>query len=315
MDTVIVILGPTASGKTALSVELAREINGEIVSADSMQVYKYMNIGTAKPDKEERKGIKHFMIGEIEPDEEFNVARYKKKAYSYIKEIHKKSKVPIVAGGTGLYINSLIYNINFTKTICDWDYRKRMRKVAEEKGNLYLHNRLKEIDPEAADEIHHNNIKRVIRALEVYKYTKKPLTYHKKKSMNEPPKFKFIKFGLNMQRELLYENINKRVDQMLRKGLVEEVSELIKKGFKKDSIAMQGLGYKEVISYLKGECTLDETVNLIKRNTRRYAKRQMTWFKKIKNVIWINVDEYKNLQEILEFIKTKLQESGFFCKM
>lgn len=315
MKNVIVILGPTASGKTALSVELAKEINGEIISADSMQIYKHMNIGTAKPDKIERGGIPHHLIDEAEPDEEFSVARFKELALEYIENIIKRGKVPIVAGGTGLYINSLIYNINFSETICDWEFREKLKKEAETYGNEYLYEKLKKVDPEAASKIHCNNLKRVIRALEVYEYTKLPISFHQKMSRNEPPSYNFIIFGLKMNREKLYDRINKRVDLMLQKGLIDEVKKLMEMGYDRNLVSMQGLGYKEIISHLEGEISLEEAIYILKRDTRRYAKRQMTWFRRIEGVHWIEVDGYKNSQEILENIKTILQHGNFFCKI
>ncbi|AUG57623.1 tRNA (adenosine(37)-N6)-dimethylallyltransferase MiaA [Acetivibrio saccincola] len=310
MDNVVVIIGPTASGKTKVSIELAKEIQGEIISADSMQVYKYMNIGTAKPTKEEMAGIKHYLIDEVEPSEEFNVVKYQKLAYKYTEEILKKGKVPIVCGGTGLYINSLVYNIEFADTICDWDLRERLAKEAKKYGNEYVYNKLKAIDPKAAEKIHMNNVKRVIRAIEVYTHTKKPISLHQEESLNNPPKYNYIIIGLTKEREKLYEDIEKRVDLMMEQGLVEEVKNLMEMGYDKNTIAMQGLGYKEIISYLKGEISKEEAVYILKRDTRRYAKRQITWFKKLKNVYWIKVDEIKKEKEIIEKIKYHIARHG-----
>ncbi len=310
MNIVIVILGPTASGKTKLSIELAKDIDGEIVSADSMQIYKYMDIGTAKPTEEEKQGIKHHLIDEITPDEEFSVARFQQLAVKYIDDIINRGKIPIVCGGTGLYIDSLIYNIEFGDTICDWEFRERLRKEALEKGNEYLHNKLKEIDPEAAEKIHMNNVKRVIRAIEVYTYTHKTISMLQKESRNNPSKYKFYVFGLSMGREKLYERINQRVDRMIEKGLVQEVKKLMEMGYDKSTIAMQGIGYKEILSYLRGEISFDEAVYLLKRNTRRYAKRQFTWFNRMKDVHWINLDETHDLQEIIKNIKDVVATSG-----
>lgn len=310
MDNVVVIIGPTASGKTKVSIELAKEIQGEIVSADSMQVYKYMNIGTAKPTKEETAGIKHYLIDEVEPSEEFNVAKYQKLAYRYIEEILKKKKIPIICGGTGLYINSLVYNIEFADTICDWDLREKLAKEAEEHGNEYIYNKLKAIDPKAAEKIHMNNVKRVIRAIEVYTYTQKPISLHQEESLRNPPKYNYIIIGLTKERERLYEDIEKRVDIMMKTGLVDEVKKLLEMGYDKNTIAMQGLGYKEIMSYIKGEMSEEETVYILKRDTRRYAKRQITWFKKLKNVYWIKVDEIKEEKEIIEKIKYHIARHG-----
>lgn len=312
MDNVIVIIGPTASGKTKLSIELAKLINGEIISADSMQIYKYMDIGTAKPDEKEREGIKHYLIDEVYPDEEFSVARFKELSLKYIKEIINKGKVPIVAGGTGLYINSLIYNFEFSDTICDWELRNKLAKEAMEKGNEYVHNMLKEIDPVAAERIHKNNVKRVIRAIEVYTHTNKPISVHQEESRRIPPEYNFIIIGITMDRQKLYDRINKRVDRMIENGLVEEVKKLVEMGYDKSTIAMQGLGYKEILAYLRNEITLDEAIEILKRDTRRYAKRQITWFKRLEDVYWINMDELATQEKILKSIKYHLATYGIF---
>ncbi|HHV99478.1 MAG TPA: tRNA (adenosine(37)-N6)-dimethylallyltransferase MiaA [Clostridiaceae bacterium] len=312
MHNVIVIFGPTASGKTRLSIELAKEIGGEIISADSMQIYKFMDIGTAKPSKEEMDGIKHYMIDEVYPDEEFSVAKYKKLALEYIKEIISKGKIPIIIGGTGLYINSLIYNIDFSEVETDWDLRNKLKKEADEKGNAYLHDKLKAIDPDAAQKIHVNDVKRIIRAIEVYESTGKTISHLQKVSRLKPPEYNYIKIGLTMDRAKLYDRINKRVDVMLENGLVDEVKKLVELGYDKNAIAMQGLGYKEILAYLRGECTLAEAVEILKRETRRYAKRQITWFKRIKDVFWIDMDKFNNEHEIIENLKDCLATSGIF---
>lgn len=310
MDSVIVILGPTASGKTSLSVNLAKQINGEIISADSMQVYKYMDIGTAKPNMEEREGITHYLMDEVLPDEEFSVATYKELALNYIQLILKKGKIPIIVGGTGLYINSLIYNIDFTETVSDWNLREELTKVAEEKGNAFLHDQLKEIDPDAALRIHENDTKRIIRAIEVFKCTGETITKHQSLSRQIPPPYNFILLGLEMNRDRLYERINQRVDAMFTDGLVNEVEKLMELGYDKSSVAMQGLGYKEVLQYLRGEITLDEVIYIIKRDTRHYAKRQMTWFRRLKQIHWIQVDNYENTKEIIINIKDYIASFG-----
>ncbi|HHV94937.1 MAG TPA: tRNA (adenosine(37)-N6)-dimethylallyltransferase MiaA [Clostridiaceae bacterium] len=298
MDNVIVIVGPTASGKTKISIELAKLIGGEIISADSMQVYKYMDIGTAKPTLEERQGIEHYLIDVVYPDDEFNVVKFQKLALEYIEHILRKGKIPIVAGGTGLYINSLIYNIKFSESATDWKLREELNKIALTKGSKYLHDMLKEIDPEAAAKIHYNNTKRIIRAIEVYRTTNKPITYHQKMSRLEPPKYNFILVGLTMDRELLYDRINKRVDDMLNKGLVDEVKKLIDMGYHEKLQSMQGLGYKELFWYFKGKTTLEESIYFLKRNTRHYAKRQITWFKQNKDINWIDIDENTDINDI-----------------
>lgn len=298
MDNVIVIVGPTASGKTKVSIELAKLIEGEIISADSMQVYKYMDIGTAKPTMEERQGIKHYLIDEVYPDEEFNVVKFQKLALQYIEHILKKGKTPIVTGGTGLYINSLIYNIKFSESVTDWKLREELNKMALTKGSKYLHDMLREIDPEAAARIHYNNTKRIIRAIEVFKTTNKTITYHQEISRLEPPKYNFILFGLTMDRKLLYDRINKRVDDMLDRGLVNEVKNLIEMGYHEKLQSMQGLGYKEFFWYYSGRTTLEESVYFLKRNTRHYAKRQITWFRKNNDIKWINIDEDTKINQI-----------------
>jgi len=312
MHNVIVIFGPTASGKTKLSIEFAKEIGAEIISADSMQIYKFMDIGTAKPTEEEMDGIKHYMIDEVYPDEEFSVAKFKKLALEYIKEIISKGKIPIIVGGTGLYINSLIYNIDFSEVETDWELRNKLKKEADEKGNAYLHEKLKAIDPDAAEKIHVNDVKRIIRAIEVYESTGKTISHLQKISRLKPPEYNYIKFGLAMNRARLYDRINKRVDVMLENGLVDEVKKLVELGYDKNAIAMQGLGYKEILAYLRGECSLAEAVEILKRETRRYAKRQITWFKRIEDVCWIDMDNFNNNREIIENLKDCLATSGIF---
>lgn len=312
MEPVIVIVGPTASGKTLLSVELAKQINGEIISADSMQVYRFMDIGTAKPDKAEMSGIRHYLTDEILPDEEFNVARFQELALKYISQVLGSGKLPIVTGGTGLYVNSLIYNINFSETISDWELRDRLKKEAEENGNRYLYEKLMGIDPEAAKKIHENDIKRIIRAIEVYTHTNKPISYHQNISRLNPPLYEYIVFGLRLEREKLYERINKRVDLMLEKGLVDEVKKLVQLGYDKNSVAMQGLGYKEILAWLKGETTFDEAVYILKRDTRHYAKRQMTWFKRMEGIQWIDIDDSMDMTDILKNIRYRIASFGIF---
>ena len=244
-----------------------------------MQVYKYMDIGTAKPNKEEMAGIKHYLIDQVEPSEEFSVAKYQKLAYKYIEEILKRGKTPIVCGGTGLYINSLVYNIEFADTICDWNLREKLKEEAEKYGNEYIYNKLKAIDPKAAEKIHMNNVKRVIRAIEVYTYTNKPISLHQEESLKNPPKYNYIIIGLTKERKRLYEDIEKRVDIMMEEGLVEEVKNLMEMGYDKNTIAMQGLGYKEIMSYVKGEVSKEEALYILKRDTRRYAKDRLPGLK------------------------------------
>lgn len=300
---VIVICGPTASGKTALSIELAKKINGEIISADSMQIYKDMNIGAAKPTKEEMQGIKHYLLDFVSPEIRYSVADFKEQAEEAIKEIIKKGKTPIVVGGTGLYINSLIYGIEYAKTEFDDEYRKELEKIYLEKGLEYLYNEATRIDPEAMQTISKNDKKRIMRVLEIYNETGKTKTEQDKESRKEV-KYDYYVFALNMEREILYERINKRVDIMLEQGLVEEVKFMLKK-YKEFPTAMQGLGYKEVKYYLDSMITYKEMVEKIKMETRRYAKRQITWFKKNKQTIWLDaLAEIKsNMDLILENIK------------
>jgi len=287
MNKVIVIAGPTASGKTDLAIKLAHEINGEIISADSMQIYRGMDIGTAKPTMEERQGIPHYLIDIVDPDEEYSVAHFQRDAKNCIREILNSGKVPIVAGGTGLYINSLVYNINFSETTADWEYRKQLEEIARDKGPEELHRFLQKVDPVSAEKIHPNNIKRVIRALEVFKTTGKPISQHQLESRTEKPEYEFKIFGLEMDRKILYERINKRVDKMMEIGLYEEVESLLEK-YSPDLVSLQGIGYKEIISAIKGEYSLEEAVEKIKLNTRHLAKRQITWFKKTENLRWID---------------------------
>ncbi|EPR13395.1 tRNA (adenosine(37)-N6)-dimethylallyltransferase MiaA [Ruminiclostridium papyrosolvens] len=307
MNRVIVIVGPTASGKTNLSIELAKRMNGEIISADSMQIYKYMDIGTAKPTKEEMQGIEHYLINEVLPSEDFNVVRFKELAERYIDNILKKGKQPIVAGGTGLYISSLINNINFSESESDWELRETLKKEAEELGPEYLHKKLQEVDPDSALNIHPNNIKRVIRALEVYYQTQKPISYHNEISRSIPPRYQFVLVGLNMDRQVLYERINTRVDIMIKNGLVDEVKRLVDLGYADSIISMQGIGYKEILEYLRNNSTLEQAIENIKQGTRRYAKRQITWFKRINGIRWFNIDNSGNninvINEISEYVK------------
>ena len=298
---VIVICGPTASGKTALSIELAKKINGEIVSCDSMQIYKEMDIGTAKPTKEEMQEIPHYMINTIFPNERYSVADYKKDAKKAIREIIKKGKVPIIVGGTGLYVDSLIYEIEYPDIKFDEKYRQELEEQVRKDGLEKLYNKAKKIDPEAMLKISSNDKKRILRVLEIYKATGKTKTEQERKSREKEPEFDYLVYGLNMPREKLYERINLRVDIMIKQGLIKEVEEIYKK-YNEFPTAMQGLGYKEVVEYLEGHLTKEEMIEKIKQETRRYAKRQMTWFRKNKQTIWLDTENTKqnNLQIILE---------------
>ena len=304
---VIVIVGPTASGKTALSIELAKKINGEIVSCDSMQIYKDMDIGSAKPSVEEMQGIKHYMIDIANPDERFSVAEYKKQAESAIDEILSKGKMPIVVGGTGLYADSLIYGIEYPEIKFDQQYREELEKQAEtEEGLKDLYNKAKKIDEKAIQKISENDKKRIIRILEIYHQTGKTKTELEIESRKNEIKYDFKVFAINMDRQILYDRINKRVDIMIENGLIEEVENLLKK-YNEFPTAMQGLGYKEVVQYFNKELTKEEMIDKIKQETRRYAKRQLTWFRKNKETIWIDgqVDIQKNIDIILEEINWK----------
>ena len=290
---VIVIVGPTASGKTKTSIEVAHKLNGEIISADSMQIYKEMNIGTAKPTIEEMDGIKHHMIDIISPDEEFNVAKYKEMVENIIEEILNKNKVPIIVGGTGLYVNSLTNGIDFIEVKEDLEFRKKMLEKANTYGPKVLHDELMKIDEESAKKIDMNNVRRVIRALEVYKLTNKTKTELDKEAIKEP-KYDYRMYGIYWDRDVLYERINKRVDIMLNDGLIDEVKNLTSK-YTLSKTALQGLGYKEVIEYFENKLTYDEMVEKIKMETRRYAKRQLTWFKRDKRINWLNIDDIVNV--------------------
>lgn len=295
----VILTGPTAVGKTELSINLAKSINGSIISADSMQVYKHMNIGTAKISKEEMDGVPHYLIDILEPTEEFNVVKFKEYAERAMEEIYSQGKIPIIVGGTGFYIQSVLYGIDFTENDEDNTYRKELERIAEEKGGLYLHEELKKVDEESAKNIHPNNVKRVIRALEFYKQTGNKISEHNEEQKKKESPYNFCYLVLNNKREIIYERINKRIDIMLEQGLIEEVKNLLHMGCSSDMVSMQGLGYKEIIAYLNGECTLDEAIYLLKRDTRHFAKRQLTWFKREKEVVWINKNEYEDNEELI----------------
>lgn len=283
---VIVICGPTASGKTALSIELAKKINGEIVSADSMQIYKDMDIGTAKPSIEEMQYIKHYLLDFVSPDERYSVAQYKKDAKNAIKEIIAKGKTPIIVGGTGLYVDSLIYEIEYNDIELDENYRKELEYLIDTKGLEELYKKAIEIDPVAMEKISQNDKKRIMRILEIYKATGKTKTEQEIESRKNPVEYDYKVFAINWDREKLYQRINKRVDIMIEQGLIKEVENIVKK-YNKFPTAMQGLGYKEVVQYIEENCTKDEMIEKIKMETRRYAKRQLTWFRKNKQTIWL----------------------------
>ncbi len=298
---VIVICGPTASGKTALSVELAKQINGEIVSADSMQIYKDMNIGTAKPTKEEMQGIKHYMMDFLSPDKRYSVADFKIEAKKAIRKIIQEGKIPIVVGGTGLYIDSLIYEIEYPEIEFDEVYRKKLEKEVQEKGLEDLYNKARKIDSKAMEKISQNDKKRILRVLEIYHVTGKTKTEQEIESRKNEPEFDYFVYAIDWERKILYDRINKRVDIMIQDGLIDEVKGILKK-YDKFPTAMQGLGYKEVVEYIENKITKDEMIEKIKQETRRYAKRQLTWFRKNKQTKWLNGtnDMQNNINIILE---------------
>ena len=310
MNKLVILTGPTAVGKTDLSIQLAKKINGEIISADSIQVYKGMDIGSAKITKEETDGIPHHLIDILEPKEEFNVHIFKKLATKVINDISSRGNIPIIVGGTGFYIQAVLYDINFDDTETDYEYREYLEQLAKDKGNAFLHDMLKEVDYESATVIHCNNLKRVIRALEYYKQTGKKISEHNEKERENKSPYNFAYFVLNDKRDKLYNRINQRVDIMFDNGLLKEMETLIAKGYTRDLVSMQGIGYKELFNYFDGKTSLDETKELIKKNTRHFAKRQLTWFRREKDVTMLNIDEFnydrlKVLNEMLNFLKNK----------
>lgn len=306
----VILTGPTAAGKTKLSIALAKAINGEIISADSMQVYRYMDIGSAKIEESEMDGVPHHLIDILEPDEDFNVVLFQKYAKEAMAQIYEKGKIPILVGGTGFYIQSVLYDIDFTQSEEDSQLRRELEELADEKGAEYLHQLLQECDPESAQAIHANNVKRVIRAIEYYRQTGQRISEHNEQERQKESAYESYYFVLTNERSILYQNIDKRVDIMLENGLVAEVQKLLDMGCKRDTTAMQGLGYKEIIDYLTGAITLEEAVYRIKRDTRHFAKRQLTWFRREKDVIWVEKDKFaqdeeKMLQYMLSCIKHK----------
>lgn len=311
----IILTGPTAVGKTKASIDLAKALNGEIISADSMQVYKYMDIGSVKIRPEEMQGVPHYLVDVLEPDEEFHVVRFQQMAKQAMQEIYDKGKVPIVVGGTGFYIQALLYDIDFTESNEDNIYRSQLEQIAKEQGAQHLHDLLREVDPESADAIHANNVKRVIRALEFYKQTGEKISQHNETERAKESPYDFCYFVLTDQRQHLYNRIDQRVDQMLQEGLVAEVEALKNKGYTKDMVSMQGLGYKEVLDYLNGECTLEEAVYVLKRDTRHFAKRQLTWFRRERDVIWIDKEQFQYDDEKIqnELLKQIRERTNLSC--
>lgn len=305
----IVLTGPTAVGKTSLSISLAKAVNGEIISADSMQVYKKMDIGSAKIRPEEMQGVKHYLVDVLEPEEEFHIVKFQQMAKEAMEEIYEKGKIPILVGGTGFYIQAVTRDIDFTEAQQENTYRAELEKLAETEGAEYLHDRLKEVDPASADTIHANNVKRVIRALEFYHQNGTPISAHNEEQKKQTSPYNLAYFVLNAPRDILYERIDKRVDQMLEEELVKEVEGLKREGCHRGMVSMQGLGYKEILAYLEGEYPLEEAVRILKRDTRHFAKRQLTWFRRESDVIWVDKDKFHwDEKEILEYMLSVLKE-------
>lgn len=303
MRKIIVVAGPTAVGKTEYAIEVAKKINGEIVSCDSMQLYKYMDIGSAKPTAEERAQVYHYLVDEIDPKEAFSVAEYQKLAKQAIEEIFEKGKIPVIAGGTGLYLNSLLYNMDFGGAKSDDQLRRKLEEIAENEGVDALYDLLLEKDQDAAGRIHKNNVKKVIRAIEAIELNGKVEDFN---NLNVPTdEYEVLMLCLNRNRDELYDRINRRVDILMDMGLLEEVKSLMDMGFTADDIAMKGIGYKEIIGYFDGEYDLETAVELVKRNTRRYAKRQITWFKRYENMKWFNLSE-EGLEDVISWVERNM---------
>jgi tRNA dimethylallyltransferase len=313
-NNLIVIAGPTGIGKTDLSICVADKINGEIISADSRQIYRYMDIGTAKVEKEYRKKIKHHMIDIVDPNEEFSVADFKKNTMKIIEHINDKGKIPLLVGGTGLYINSIVYEIDFTNVASNKEIREYYESILLKKGKQYLYELLLDRDYETARKLNINDTKRIIRALEVYDVTKIPMSKQNKDFRKPSTKYNLSMYLLYMDRSKLYDRINSRVDKMIENGLIEEVKTLLKLGYKKNLNSMQGIGYKEIVDYLENRISLDEAVELIKKRSRNYAKRQLTWFKRDERYRWINIDEFSDVEDLCVWIcsdiKKKLTKGG-----
>ncbi|MCR4693883.1 MAG: tRNA (adenosine(37)-N6)-dimethylallyltransferase MiaA [Pseudobutyrivibrio sp.] len=310
MKNLVILTGPTAVGKTSLSINLAKAINGEIISADCMQVYKDMDIGTAKVTKEEMEGVKHYLIDVIDPREDFHVVSFKSMVEDAMNEIYAKGKIPIICGGTGFYIQAILYDIQFSDQAVDLNYRQELEDFADKFGNEKLHEKLLAVDPESADSIPFQNRKRVIRALEYYRQTNEKFSVHNQLERQRKSPYNFAYFVLNDDRELLYNRINRRVDIMMNKGLVAEVQSLYDQGLRRGITSMDGIGYKEIISYIEGEISLEDAVDLIKKNSRNYAKRQLTWFRREKEVIWLDKRELTSDQDLLSEIIGHLNEKG-----
>ena len=307
----IVLTGPTAVGKTSLSISLAKAVNGEIISADSMQVYKKMDIGSAKIRSEEMQGIPHYLVDVLEPEEEFHIVKFQQMAKKAMEDIYSRGKIPILVGGTGFYIQAVTKDIDFTEAQQENDYRKELEALAEEKGGEHLHEMLRKVDPVSADAIHAHNVKRVIRAREFYHQNGSPISAHNEEQKQHESPYNLAYFVLNMPRELLYERIDLRVDQMMKEGLLEEVSRLKEEGCHRGMVSMQGLGYKEILAYLDGEYPLEEAVRVLKRDTRHFAKRQLTWFRREQEVTWVNKDQFSYQEDqILDYMLEICRKKG-----
>lgn len=311
----IVLTGPTAVGKTNLSIALAKAVNGEIISADSMQVYKKMDIGSAKIRPEEMDGVTHYLVDVLNPKEEFHIVKFQQMAKAAMEEIYAKGKIPILVGGTGFYIQAVTKDIDFTEAEQENEYRKKLETLAKEKGGEVLHRMLKDVDPKSAEAIHAHNTKRVIRALEFYHQNGTPISAHNEEQKQNESPYQLAYFVLNMPRELLYKRIDLRVDQMLEEGLLEEVKELQKDGCCRGMVSMQGLGYKEILDYLEGKYSLEEAVRILKRDTRHFAKRQLTWFRREQEVVWVQKEEFDyDENRILTFMLDICKEKGLLLQ-
>lgn len=314
MKPLIILTGPTAVGKTELSIALAKSIGGEIISADSMQVYKFMDIGTAKIRPNEMQGVPHHLIDILEPDVAFNVAMFKELAKAAVEEIYSRGHIPIVVGGTGFYIQALLYDIDFSEEDSNVSIRKELEDIVGEKGAEYLHELLREVDPESAEQIHANNVKRVIRALEYYRMHGEKISVHNAAERRKKSPYDFLYFVLTNDRKVLYDRIEKRIDKMIEEGLISEVDNLLKKGYDNSLVSMQGLGYKELIPYLKEECSLEEAIYILKRDTRHFAKRQLTWFRRERDVRWLDKSQVSSEEEILKDILNTINKEWSLLK-
>ncbi len=308
----IILSGPTAVGKTSLSIRLAKALDGEIISADSMQIYKHMNIGTAKVTPEEMCGVPHHLVNELEPDDPFHVVEFQKRARRAAEEIYSRGRIPIVVGGTGFYIQALLYDVDFAPHEATESYRKELQALAEERGGEYLHDMLRKVDPAYAASVHHHNIKRVIRALEYHQETGGRLSEHNQKERARTSPYNFACFVLTHDRQVLYDRINDRVEQMMEQGLEEEVKDLIQMGWKKEMVSAQAIGYREFFPYLEGQQSREEMIEQIKKDTRHFAKRQLTWFRRERDVIWLSKAQYPEEEVLLEQMMTVLQEKGIW---